>query len=68
ERSNASNLLKKLKAAGYPAFTRHVNRYGIDLTVVMVGPHTRRDDADRLCATLGMKFQIDPMVVHYEPH
>ncbi len=67
EQQNASALLKKLRAAGYPAFTRNVNRNGMHLTVVMVGPHARREDADRLCSTLAMKFQIDGIIVRYEP-
>lgn len=67
EQQNASALLKKLRAAGYPAFTRHVNRNGMHLTVVMVGPHARREEADRLCSTLAMKFQIDGIIVRYEP-
>ncbi len=67
EHQNASALLKKLRVAGYPAFTRNVNRNGLHLTVVMVGPHARREDADRLISTLAMKFQIDGIVVRYEP-
>jgi len=68
EPHNASALLKKLKKAGYPAFTRNVYRQDMDLTIVMVGPHTRREDADRLNSTLSMKFQIDGIIVRYEPH
>lgn len=68
EHRNSSALLKKLKAAGYPAFTRNVNRHGMHLTIVMVGPHARREDAERLCSTLAMKFQIDGIIVRYEPH
>lgn len=68
EHRNSSALLKKLKAAGYPAFTRNVNRNGMQLTIVMVGPHARREDAQRLCSTLAMKFQIDGIIVRYEPH
>ncbi|MGE3317714.1 MAG: SPOR domain-containing protein [Candidatus Berkiella sp.] len=67
EPHNASALLKKLKAAGYPAFTRKAFRQGMQLTIVMVGPYARREDANRLCSTLAMKFQIDGMIVRYEP-
>jgi cell division septation protein DedD len=65
---NASALLSKLRKAGYPAFTRNVHRQGMDLTIVMVGPHANRTDADRLCSTLSMKFQIEGIIVRYEPH
>lgn len=68
EPSNASTLLNKLRKAGYAAFTRKVYRQGMDLTIVMVGPHANRADADRLCSTLSMKFQIDGIIVRYEPH
>lgn len=68
EPHNASALLRKLKAAGYPAFTRKACRQGMDLTIVMVGPHARREDANRLCSALAMKFQIDGILVRYEPH
>jgi len=67
EPQNASALLRKLKAAGYPAFTRKAYRQGMELTIVMVGPHARREDANRLCAGLAMKFQIDGILVRYEP-
>lgn len=68
EPHNASALLKKLRRAGYPAFTRNAFRQGMELTIVMVGPHVSRADAERLCSTLSMKFQIDGIIVRYEPH
>ena len=64
---HATTLVRKLKTAGYPAFTRQLYQEDRVLTVVYVGPVVRKDDASKLIAAFQGKYNVKGIVIRYEP-
>ncbi len=58
-------LTRKLKADGLPAYTRKTYIDGSQLTIVLVGPIVRKEDAKKLLATLDSKFKLKGIIVRY---
>lgn len=64
--ANAMNLLQRLQAAGYKAYTRVISSDQGTLTGVFVGPWVDRVAVDDYQQRLQAEFQLAGMVVRYE--
>jgi len=64
---HTKTLIKKLKEAGYPAYTRQIHSQGQELTLVLVGPYVKKSDAKKLISTLEREFKLEGLMVHHEP-
>ncbi|WP_333608951.1 SPOR domain-containing protein [Arsukibacterium sp.] len=66
---NANALLKKLRDAGHPAFTRNItNSAGQQLTSVLVGPDLRKAELERKLPALQQLTGIERLnVISYQP-
>jgi len=61
---NADALVTKLKAAGYPAFTRKiVNGQGVEMVSVLVGPELKKDKLEARVAQLQALAQVQGLKV-----
>lgn len=61
---NADALVTKLKAAGYPAFTRKiVNSQGVEMVSVLVGPELKKDKLEARVAQLQALAQVQGLKV-----
>ncbi len=66
ESGNAVNLVQRLQAAGYKAYTRDLDSGQGELTAVYVGPWLDRNRVDDYRQQLQEEFQLSGMVVRYE--
>lgn len=66
ESRNAKRLVKELKAAGYPAYTKPLRRRGQTYTVVLVGPYVRKTDPERMQYSLESMFDLYGTLIRYE--
>ena len=64
---HATDLVVKLRSAGYPAYTRVVRRDNHELIFVLVGPYLKKSDARKLISALETQFKIEGIMVHHEP-
>jgi len=64
--ANASNLLQRLLADGYRAYTRQLMSGQTELTAVFVGPWIERERVAEYQKELQDKFQLSGMVVRYQ--
>jgi len=64
--ANASNLLQRLLADGYRAYTRQLLSGQTELTAVFVGPWIERERVAEYQKELQDKFQLSGMVVRYQ--
>lgn len=66
---NANALLKKLRDAGHPAFTRNItNSAGKQLISVMVGPEIRRAELEKKLPALQQLTGLERLnVISYQP-
>lgn len=66
--ANAERLLKKLKAAGYPAYIKPKQSGSRTLNLVFVGPKVSRAEAQALIGTLEQKYGLKGIVTKYKPY
>lgn len=64
---NALHLVQKLKRAGYPAYTKNLNRSGRDLTVVLVGPYSGQDAAVQSVMNIQQRYGLRGEILHFSP-
>ena len=64
--ANAENLINRLQAAGYKAYTRESGDEQGALTAVFVGPWLERERVDEYQQALQEKFSLTGIVVRYE--
>lgn len=64
--ANASNLLQRLQASGYKAYSREISSDQGELTGIYVGPWLDRARTDEYLQQLQTEFQLSGMVVRYE--
>jgi DedD protein len=64
--TNARNLVERLQANGYRAYTREINSAQGPLTAVFVGPGVARDAVQQMQRQLLEEFQLSGIVVPYE--
>jgi DedD protein len=66
DKDNAMRLVRQLKNAGYPAYTKPLRRNGQEFTVVYVGPYVRKSDPERMRRIIESSFQLSGTLIHYE--
>lgn len=66
DQSNANNLLQRLLAAGYRAYTREAASNGSRMTAVYVGPWLEQESVRQYQKQLQEEFQLSGLVVRYE--
>jgi DedD protein len=64
--SNASNLVARLQAAGYKAYSRRIDNAQGELTGVYVGPWLERSIVEEYQQRLQEEFQLAGIIVSYE--
>jgi len=64
---NAKSLVKKLKRAGFPAYTKGITRGGQNLTIVFVGPHSNREAATETLFAIESQYGLSGEVLHFSP-
>jgi DedD protein len=64
--ANARNLVERLQARGYRAYTRDIRSAQGPLTAVFVGPGVAREAVQQLQRQLLEEFQLSGIVVPYE--
>lgn len=69
DNSHAQVLEKRLRQKGFPAFTSTKSQHSGKkvLTRVLVGPETKRFNAERLALNIQQRLQMKGIVVHYSP-
>ena len=63
---NANNLMQRLLASGYRAYTRQTAGNGTRMTGVYVGPWLEQDSVRQYQKQLQEEFQLSGLVVRYE--
>ena len=63
---NANNLMQRLLASGYRAYTRQTASNGTRMTAVYVGPWLEQDSVRQYQQQLQEEFQLSGLVVRYE--
>lgn len=63
---NANNLMQRLLASGYRAYTRQTASNGTRMTGVYVGPWLEQDSVRQYQRQLQEEFQLSGLVVRYE--
>jgi len=63
---NANNLMQRLLASGYRAYTRQTASNGTRMTGVYVGPWLEQDSVRQYQQQLQEEFQLSGLVVRYE--
>ncbi len=66
DESNANNLMQRLLASGYRAYTRQSTSNGTRMTGVYVGPWLEQDLVRQYQKQLQEEFQLSGLVVRYE--
>ena len=64
--SNAQNLMQRLQASGYRAYTRSIDSGQGELTGVFVGPWLDRSRVETYQRELQSQFQLAGMIVRFE--